>query len=217
MCRFNYGDNINNCNINKMNSKINTLSCTFEDSKLEENYLDNKWVKVSSFYTKVPIVTTSGLVLFLLSLYLRNAFELKTTIIPIILIAFYVIIFFQKDEFKRRFLDKSIQFMAIVLMPLWMYLDFERLSNLPHIAFLPLMQSILWISLFPFTFVPSIVVSTIPFLASFPILVNYDSMNIPMYIVFYFNPHFLLILNKWKAEKESRSNLLKGIIIENKA
>ena len=198
-----------------MNSKINTLSCTFEDSKLEENYLDNKWVKVSSFYTKVPIVTTSGLVLFLLSLYLRNAFELKTTIIPIILIAFYVIIFFQKDEFKRRFLDKSIQFMAIVLMPLWMYLDFERLSNLPHIAFLPLMQSILWISLFPFTFVPSIVVSTIPFLASFPILVNYDSMNIPMYIVFYFNPHFLLILNKWKAEKESRSNFLKGVIIEN--
>ncbi len=128
-----------------MNRKINTLTCTFEDSKLEEKYLDNKWVKVSSFYTKIPILTTIGNVLFLISLYLRNAFELKTTIIPIILTVFYVIIFFQNDDFKRRYLDKSIYFMAIVLMPLWMYVDFERLSNLPHIAFLPLMQSILWI------------------------------------------------------------------------
>jgi len=84
-----------------MNSKINTLSCTFEDSKLEENYLDNKWVKVSSFYTKVPIVTTIGLFMFLLSLYLRNAFELITAIIPIILTVFYLIIFFQNDDFKR--------------------------------------------------------------------------------------------------------------------
>jgi len=100
-------------------------------------------------------------------------------------------------------------------MPLMFYLDFERLSNLPHIAFMPLMQSIIWISIFPFTFIQSTIVSSVPFLTSLTLLTNYNSINLVLYVFLYFFPHILLVSNKWKSERESRMNFLKTLVIRN--
>tara|TARA_B100001175_G_scaffold61093_1_gene49542 strand:+ start:28 stop:1020 length:993 start_codon:yes stop_codon:yes gene_type:complete len=105
--------------------------------------------------------------------------------------------------------------MGIISMPLMFYLDFERLSNLPHIAFMPLMQSIIWISIFPFTFIQSTIVSSVPFLTSLTLLTNYNSINLVLYVFLYFFPHILLVSNKWKSERESRMNFLKTLVIRN--
>ena len=79
---------------------------------------------------------------------------------------------------------------------------------------MPLFNSIIWISIFPFNFINAVLASTIPFLASLTLLTNYDSLNIPLYIVLYFVPHTLLILNKWKFERDNRLNFSKSKTIE---
>ena len=193
---------------------INTIKCTFENPTLEQKYLDDKWTKVGSFYSKVIIFFVSASSLYLLSLYLRDTVALKNIINPIIFIIFPLIFIFQSDEFKKKYLEKFLLFLPIINMPLFFYLDFERLSNLPHVAFMPLFASIVWISIFPFNFLFAFFASTVPVLASLFLLTNYDSLSIPLCLVIYGFPHSLLIINKWKYERDSRMNFSKSLTIE---
>ena len=200
-----------------MNNKIDSITSTFEDKDLEKNYLNDKWGKVKSFYSYVLIVMFIGVSLLLLSLYLRGTFALKNILVPSTLFILIILLYSMSDRLKKLYLEKSLFFMGIISMPLMYYLDFERLSNLPHIAFMPLMQSIIWISIFPFNFIQSTIVSSVPFLTSLTLLVNYDSISFTLYIFLYFFPHILLVSNKWKSERESRSNFLKTKTIEEKS
>ena len=200
-----------------MNNKIDSLTSTFEDKDLEKKYLNDKWGKVKSFYSYVLIVMFIGVSLLLLSLYLRGTFALKNILVPSTLLILIIFLYSMSDNLKKLYLEKSLFFMGIISMPLMYYLDFERLSNLPHIAFMPLMQSIIWISIFPFNFIQSTIVSSVPFLTSLTLLVNYDSISFTLYIFLYFFPHILLVSNKWKSERESRSNFLKTKTIEEKS
>ena len=138
-----------------MNNKIDSITSTFEDKDLENNYLNDKWGKVKSFYSYVLIVMFIGVSLLLLSLYLRGTFALKNILVPSTLLILIIFLYSMSDNLKKLYLEKSLFFMGIISMPLMYYLDFERLSNLPHIAFMPLMQSIIWISIFPFNFIQS--------------------------------------------------------------
>ena len=182
-----------------MSYKIDTIKCTFENPELEQKYLDDKWTKVSSFYFKVIIFFVSASALYLISLFLRDTIALKTIINPIIFITFPLFLIFKNENFKKNYLERFLLFLPIINVPLFFYLDFERLSNLPHIAFIPLFNSIVWMSIFPFNFIYSVLASTIPFLASLTLLTNYDTLSIPLYITLYFFPQMLLILNKWKS------------------
>jgi class 3 adenylate cyclase len=197
-----------------MSYKIDTIKCTFENPELEQKYLDDKWTKVSSFYFKVIIFFVSASALYLISLFLRDTISLKTIINPIIFITFPLFLIFKNENFKKNYLERFLLFLPIINMPLFFYLDFERLSNFHHIAFIPLFNSIVWMSIFPFNFIYSVLASTIPFLASLTLLTNYDTLNIPLYFILYFFPHMLLILNKWKSESNSRLNFSKSITIE---
>ena len=197
-----------------MRNKINLITTTFEDNELEKEYLNDKWSKVKSFYSFVLIVMIIGVGLLLLSLYIRGTFAIKNIFVPGVLFTFTSFLFFLSDKLKKLYLEKSLFLMGIISMPSMYYLDFERLSNLPHIAFMPLMQSIIWISIFPFNFIQSTIVSSVPFLTSLTLLVNYSSLNFTLYIFLYFFPHVLLVSNKWKSERESRSNFLKTKMIE---
>ena len=122
-----------------MNNKIDLITSTFEDTELEKNYLNDKWGKVKSFYSYVLIVMFIGVSLLLLSLYLRGTFALKNILVPSTLLILIIFLYSMSDNFKKLYLEKSLFFMGIISMPLMYYLDFERLSNLPHIAFMPLM------------------------------------------------------------------------------
>ncbi len=197
-----------------MNNKIDLITSTFEDTELEREYFDDKWGKVKSFYSYVLIVINIGVALLLFSLYLRGTFAIKNILVPLILFILTISLYLMSERLKKLYLERCLFLMGIISMPLMYYVDFERLSNLPHIAFMPLMQSIIWISIFPFNFIQSAIVSSIPFLTSLTLLVNYDSLNFILYIFLYFFPHTLLVSNKWKSEKESRSSFLKAKIIE---
>jgi len=200
-----------------MKNKIDLITATFEDTELENKYLNDKWGKVKSFYSYVLIVMLIGVSLLILSLYLRGTFALKNILVPSTLFILIIFLYLMSDRLKKLYLEKSIFFMGIISMPSMYYLDFERLSNLPHIAFMPLMQSIIWISIFPFNFIQSTIVSSVPFLTSLTLLVNYSSLNLPLYLFLYFFPHILMVSNKWKSERESRSNFLKTKTIEEKS
>ena len=197
-----------------MENKINRFTSTFEDIDLEEKYFDDKWDKVKSFYSFVLIVMNIGVSLLIFSLYLRGTFAFKNVFVPIALFFITMFLYLINDRLKKLYLEKSLFLMGIISMPLMYYVDFERLSNLPHIAFMPLMQSIIWISIFPFNFIQSTIVSSIPFLTSLTLLTNYESLNSTLYIFLYVFPHTLLVSNKWKSERESRLSFLKAKIIE---
>ena len=200
-----------------MKNKIDLITATFEDTELENKYLNDKWGKVKSFYSYVLIVMLIGVSLLILSLYLRGTFALKNILVPSILFILIIFLYLMSERLKKLYLEKALFFMGIISMPSMYYLDFERLSNLPHIAFMPLMQSIIWISIFPFNFIQSTIVSSVPFLTSLTLLVNYSSLNLPLYLFLYFFPHILMVSNKWKSERESRSNFLKTKTIEEKS
>jgi len=193
---------------------IDKIKCTFETPELEQKYREDKWTKVSSFYFKVVLIFISASFLYLISLFLRGTIAFKSIINPIIFITFPLFLIFRNEDFKKKYLEKFLLFLPIINMPLFFYLDFERLSNLPHIAFMPLFNSIVWISIFPFNFISSALASTVPFLSSLTLLTNYDTLSIPLYITLYFFPQMLLILNKWKSERDSRLNFAKSITIE---
>ena len=197
-----------------MNPNINSITCTFEDKELEKRYQESKWLKVSSFYSKVIISFALFSGLYLLSLILRDSVALKNIINPIIFISFPLLLIFKNDDFKKKYLEKLLIFLPIINMPLFFYLDFERLSYLPHIAFMPLFNSVMWTSIFPFSFIYSALASTIPFIASLFLLANYDSLNVPLFSSIFLFPHALIVLNKWKAEKNSRLNFAKTETIE---
>ena len=197
-----------------MSYEIDKIKCTFQNSELEQQYLDDKWTRVSSFYSKVIMFFASGSSLYLVSLFLRGTFAIKNIINPIIFITFPLFLIFKNDDFKKKYLERFLLFLPIINMPLFFYLDFERLSNLPHIAFMPLFNSIMWITIFPFNFINAVLASTIPFLASLVLLNNYDSLNIPLFIVIFFVPHAFLVLNKWKLERDTRLNFSKSKTIE---
>ena len=197
-----------------MHYNIDTIKSTFDNDELEQMYLDDKWEKLSSFYFKVIIFFISASTLYLVSLFIRDTIALKNIINPIIFIVFPLFLIFKDNEFKKKYLERFLLFLPVINMPLFFYLDFERLSNLPHVAFMPLFNSIIWISIFPFNFIAAVFASTIPFLASLILLSNYDTLNIPLYIVLFFFPHTLLIINKWKSERDSRLNFSKSLTIE---
>lgn len=197
-----------------MNPNINSITCTFVDKELEKRYQESKWLKVSSFYSKVIISFALFSGLYLLSLILRDSIALKNIINPIIFISFPLLLIFKNDDFKKKYLEKLLIFLPIINMPLFFYLDFERLSHLPHIAFMPLFNSVMWTSIFPFSFIYSALASTIPFIASLFLLANYDSLNVPLFSSIFLFPHALIVLNKWKAEKNSRLNFAKTETIE---
>ena len=197
-----------------MHYNIDTIKSTFDNNELEQMYLDDKWEKLSSFYFKVIIFFISASTLYLVSLFIRDTIALKNIINPIIFIVFPLFLIFKDNEFKKKYLERFLLFLPVINMPLFFYLDFERLSNLSHVAFMPLFNSIIWISIFPFNFIAAVFASTIPFLASLILLSNYDTLNIPLYIVLFFFPHTLLIINKWKSERDSRLNFSKSLTIE---
>ena len=108
-------------------------------------------------------------------------------------------------------------YLPVIFVPLWIYLDFTRLSGLPHRVVLPLSCAILYINLFPFNFISSVMVATVPFLACSTLLYDFDSLNIPLLIMFFIIPHLLLILNKWRNERDLRLSFLKTKTIEEKS
>ena len=66
-----------------MKNKIDLITATFEDKSLEKEYLDDKWIKVKSFYLKILYIFLIGGFSLLISLYIRDSFTINSTIVPL--------------------------------------------------------------------------------------------------------------------------------------
>jgi len=200
-----------------MKHKINLFSATFYDGEIEKEYLDDKWLKVKSFYLKILYLFLFGGISLLVSLYLRDSFTLNSTLVPLTFLVLSIAFIFKEENFRKKYVEKMLFYLPVIFVPLWIYLDFARLSSLPHKVVLPLSCAILYINIFPFNFISSVLVATIPFLACSTLLYNFSSLNFPLVIMFFIIPHILLILNKWRNERDLRLSFLKTKTIEEKS
>ena len=200
-----------------MKNKINLFSATFNDAEIEKKYLDDKWLKVKSFYLKILYLFLFGGISLLISLYLRDSFTLNSTLVPLTFLVLSIAFIFKEENFRKKYVEKLLFYLPVIFVPLWIYLDFARLSSLPHKVVLPLSCAILYINIFPFNFISSVLVATIPFLACSTLLYNFSSLNFPLAIMFFIIPHILLILNKWRNERDLRLSFLKTKTIEEKS
>ena len=196
-----------------MKNKINLLTCKFEDNELEQKYQDMKWATVSSFYSNVLKFFLFVGLTYLLSLYLRNSLDTKTVLSPLIQVLIPIFLLLKNENFRKKYMEIFILFLPVINMSLFHFLDFERLSNLPHIAILPIFHSVIWTSLFPFNFINSVIAAGVPFLTSLFVIVNLE-LSIPLMIVIYFTPLALLIFNKRKSEISARETFSKSITID---
>ena len=200
-----------------MDNKIDLITATFEDKSLEKKYLDDKWIKVKSFYLKILYIFLIGGFSLLISLYIRDSFTINSAIVPLTFMFLSLAFIFKEENFRKKYVEKMLFYLPVIFVPLWIYLDFTRLSGLPHRVVLPLSCAILYINLFPFNFISSVMVATVPFLACSTLLYDFDSLNIPLLIMFFIIPHLLLILNKWRNERDLRLSFLKTKTIEEKS
>jgi len=200
-----------------MDNKIDLITATFEDKSLEKKYLDDKWIKVKSFYLKILYIFLIGGFSLLISLYIRDSFTINSTIVPLTFMFLSLAFIYKEENFRKKYVEKMLFYLPVIFVPLWIYLDFTRLSGLPHRVVLPLSCAILYINLFPFNFISSVMVATLPFLACSTLLYDFDSLNIPLLIMFFIIPHLLLILNKWRNERDLRLSFLKTKTIEEKS
>ena len=200
-----------------MDNKIDLITATFEDKSLEKKYLDDKWIKVKSFYLKILYIFLIGGLSLLISLYIRDSFTINSTIVPLTFMFLSLAFIYKEENFRKKYVEKMLFYLPVIFVPLWIYLDFTRLSGLPHRVVLPLSCAILYINLFPFNFISSVMVATVPFLACSTLLYDFDSLNIPLLIMFFIIPHLLLILNKWRNERDLRLSFLKTKTIEEKS
>ena len=200
-----------------MKNKIDLLTGNFKDAKIEEKYLDDKWIKVKSFYLKILYIFLIGGFSLLISLYMRDSITINSTLVPLTFMVLSFAFIFKEENFRKKYVEKMLFYLPVIFVPLWIYLDFSRLSSLPHRVILPLSCAILYINLFPFNFISSVMVATIPFLACSTLLYNFDSLNFPLIIMFFIIPHILLILNKWRNERDLRLSFLKTKTIQEKS
>ena len=200
-----------------MKDKINLFTATFKNAEMEYEYLDDKWIKVKSFYLKILYIFLFGGFSLLVSLYLRNSITINSTIVPLTFSVLSLAFIFKEENFRKKYVEKMLFYLPVIFVPLWIYLDFTRLSNLPHRVVLPLSCAILYINLFPFNFISSVMVATVPFLACSILLHDFDSLNLPLIVMFFIIPHLLLVLNKWRNERDLRLSFLKTKTIEEKS
>ena len=200
-----------------MDNKIDLITATFEDKSLEKKYLDDKWIKVKSFYLKILYIFLIGGFSLLISLYIRDSFTINSTIVPLTFMFLSLAFIYKEENFRKKYVEKMLFYLPVIFVPLWIYLDFTRLSGLPHRVVLPLSCAILYINLFPFNFISSVMVATVPFLACSTLLYGFESLSIPLLIMFFIIPHLLLILNKWRNERDLRLSFLKTKTIEEKS
>ena len=132
-----------------MQNNINKVWCTFENIVFENRYLEDKWTKVRTFYKYMLIafIVLNALNIFLI--FSRGRTELKSIFAFSIFIITSLVFIIRKESFREKYIELTYSILFSVLIPLWFYLDYERLINLPHIIIMPFIVSIVLLNLFP--------------------------------------------------------------------
>jgi adenylate cyclase len=196
-----------------MQNNINKIWCVFENIVFEKRYLEDKWKKVRTFYRYMLIVFIVLNALNIFLIFSRGQTELKSIFAFSIFIISSMIFIFSKESFREKYIELTFSILFSILTPLWFYLDYERLVNLPHIIIMPFIISIVLLNLFPFNFLKSLIVSLIGFISSSTLIQNFESISLSIYIILFCFSYLILLTNKWKTEIDNRIDYSKSVTI----
>ena len=138
-----------------MENNINKVTCKFENKVLEDSFLNEKWLKVRNFYKIMLIGFIFFNLLGIFSLWMQSELKFETIFfyIPNLMLSF--IFLFSGEKFRKQYIEIAFTFLFSLVIPTWHFLDFERLSNLPHIPVMPIIVPVFMLYLFPFNFLSS--------------------------------------------------------------
>ncbi len=196
-----------------MKNNINNVWCTFENIVFEKRYLEEKWTKVRTFYRYMLIAFIVLNALNIILVFSRGQTELKSIFAFSIFIITSVVFIIREESFREKYIELTYSILFSVLIPLWFFLDFERLINLPHIIIMPFIVSIILLNLFPFNFLKALIVSLIAFVSSSILIYSSDLVTLPVYIILYCFSFLILLTNKWKIEIDNRVDYSKSVTI----
>ena len=91
-----------------MDNKIDLITATFEDKSLEKKYLDDKWIKVKSFYLKILYIFLIGGFSLLISLYIRDSFTINSTIVPLTFMFLSLAFIYKEENFRKKYVEKML-------------------------------------------------------------------------------------------------------------
>ena len=196
-----------------MNDTISNLTCTFENAEFEKRYLADKWLKVKKFYRNMLIGFIILNLLTIFNILSKGNMQFQSIFTNAVFIVFSIIFFLVSDSFREKFIEISFAILFSILIPIWFYTDFDRLSNLPHIVAMPLLMSVICLNLFPFNFLKAFIVSSISFVSSIALVQNFPTITVPVFIIIYIFPFTVLLVNKWKIEIDNRMDFSKSVQI----
>ena len=196
-----------------MNDTISNLTCTFENAEFEKRYLADKWLKVKKFYRNMLIGFIILNLLTIFNILSKGNMQFQSIFTNAVFIVFSIVFFLVSDSFREKFIEISFAILFSILIPIWFYTDFDRLSNLPHIVAMPLLMSVICLNLFPFNFSKAFIVSSISFISSIALVQNFPTITIPVFIILYIFPFTILLINKWKIEIDNRKDFSKSVQI----
>ena len=196
-----------------MENNISKITCNFENKILEESFLNDKWLKVKSFYKIMLVVFIIINLVGIFAMWMENELKFESIFHYIINLTFSLFFFFSSERIRKKYIELAFTALFSITIPLWHFLDFDRLSNLQHIVVMPLIVSIFILYLFPFNFLSSSLASSIGFISSLTLIQNFSTITPSIFGVIYLFPYLILIVNKWKTEIDNRIDYLKGVTI----
>ena len=199
-------------------SRIDRYTCKFENPVMEEKYINHLWVNRSKVINFLLVIFPMVFLFDSYDLYSRIGFSFNI-FGPVIFALITLSFRFVGDEVKSKYHGVFIGTIFIGYHSFQMYVMLIVMKNANvtaltpgDLVILPFLAVAIF-TLFPFNLIPSIA-----FFSFFVLTIAPATFSLPgvttAHIVFIILTFVLLIYNKWRGEKGSRSDFAKTVSID---
>ena len=203
---------------NQQISRIDRYTCKFENPVMEEKYINHLWVNRSKAINFILIIFPIVFLFDSYDLFSRTGFSLNI-FGPVIFALITISFIFAGDEVKSKYHGVFIGTIFASYHSFQMYLmlivmkDANVTALTPgDLVLLPFLGVAIF-TLFPFNLIPSL-----GFFSFFALTIAPAMFSLPgvtaAHIVFLVLTLVLLVYNKWRGEKSSRSDFAKTVSID---
>ena len=203
---------------NNQISRIDRYTCKFENPVMEEKYINHLWVNRSKV---INFILTIFPIVFLFDsydLYDRTGFSFNI-FGPVIFALIALSFRFADDKVKSKYHGVFIGTIFASYHSFQMYIMFIVMKDANVTAFTPgdlvlfPFLGVAIFTLFPFNLIPSIAFFLFFAVTIAPVMFSLPGVT-TAHIVFIFLTLVLLVYNKWRGEKNSRSDFAKTVSID---
>ena len=203
---------------NQQISRIDRYTCKFENPVMEEKYINHLWVNRSKVINFILIIFPIVFLFDSYDLFSRTGFSLNI-FGPVIFALIAISFRFAGDEVKSKYHGVFIGAIFASYHSFQMYLmlivmkDANVTALTPgDLVLLPFLGVAIF-TLFPFNLIPSIGFFSFFALTIAPLMFSLPGVT-AAHIVFLVLTLVLLVYNKWRGEKSSRSDFAKTVSID---